>query len=345
MPDMPADDPTWLAVRAAWRSTLDGDRFDPDQGLADTGADSLRLMQFALRLERALGRRIAYDLLSPQTTPRSLAAALARPPADAPHLPRVHFLPGLGGDNGMLPMLRTGFGARFEFVRTDPPGLDQAGALLCDLDATAAWIASRIEAAQPDGSLRIAGYSMGGLQAFEAARHLVARGRDVALLCLFDAVPMRGSLRRLLDAMRAPGQLPRKLRERLPRIRRGDRLGAYQSLWVDLALRIGAYGLASKAARATAHPEAPDDYGEPDIFALWSMRVRAARAWRPTRLRVNTLLIVSEDGTRWGAVRFWRRLAAPMTVVPVPGSHDALPASCARSDALRRVLDGVQAVA
>jgi len=55
-------------------------------------------------------------------------------------------------------------------------------------EAAAAYVA-QIEARQPEGPLHLAGYSYGGLVAYEMARLLAARGRKVESVILFDTYP------------------------------------------------------------------------------------------------------------------------------------------------------------
>ncbi len=55
-------------------------------------------------------------------------------------------------------------------------------------EAAAAYVA-QIEARQPEGPLHLAGYSYGGLVAYEMARLLAARGRKVESVTLFDTYP------------------------------------------------------------------------------------------------------------------------------------------------------------
>ena len=48
----------------------------------------------------------------------------------------------------------------------------------------------------PEGPYSLAGYSLGGLIAYEMARQLKAMGKEVKILALFDAVAERSHHRR-----------------------------------------------------------------------------------------------------------------------------------------------------
>jgi thioesterase domain-containing protein len=54
----------------------------------------------------------------------------------------------------------------------------------------AAHYVEEIVSFRPQGPIYLAGYSVGGLIAFEIARQIHRRGRQVALLALFDSVPI-----------------------------------------------------------------------------------------------------------------------------------------------------------
>src|SRR5262249_10086566 len=57
------------------------------------------------------------------------------------------------------------------------------------LEAMAARLCNQVCAFQPEGPICLAGYSFAGLLAYEIARQLVRRGRQVAKLALFDTGP------------------------------------------------------------------------------------------------------------------------------------------------------------
>ena len=318
--DAPGDSVT-TAIETAWHTILDADSFDPQRQLIDTGADSLRVMQFVLHLEQTLGRKIAYDLLSPETTPVTLARSLREGRRLSAELPRLFYLSGLNGtDYQMVGHLRAALGNGIAVVHARAPGLAEPRALVCDMAATAAWIAADIMAAQPTGDIRLAGYSVGGMQAFETARHLVAAGRRVALLCLLDPIPRRSLARVARDVLRRPGLLGTKLRDHMPRVAPTERKSAKHGMLVDAALRLGAYGLAGKAVRLTE----PSNRADAEIFSLWRRRLLATRRWRPRPLEVDALLVLTDDGVRLEAARFWLQYIGGLRIVTVPGSHDLL---------------------
>lgn len=67
------------------------------------------------------------------------------------------------------------------------PGVDQAAKAYASLQEQLADYASVIGAAQPEGPLRLAGWSVGGLLAYELARVLRDQGREIECVAMLDA--------------------------------------------------------------------------------------------------------------------------------------------------------------
>ena len=68
-------------VRVAWLETIPGP-FDPKQSWGATGADSLATLQLLLRLEKASGRKLAFDLLHYDITATDIAHLLDKAATD-----------------------------------------------------------------------------------------------------------------------------------------------------------------------------------------------------------------------------------------------------------------------
>lgn len=320
------DRQVFALVCDAWRATLPHDAFDPDRSLGDAGADSLRVMAFVLRMEQALARPIALDLLHAGATARTIAVGIGGTPAPSAADGRtpLFFLPGIGGDEPVMAEFRRAFADRIAFTLIDHPGAEQPAALLEDLSATAGIVAERIAGLRPAGPIRLAGYSFGGTLAAEVARRLLVQGREVAFLWLLDVVPPRSPARRVLDMLGMPSTMWRRLVARLPRLRRHPGQGLARSVAFDAALRIGAYGVASRVARREVGVGALGDLSTADRFRLWHHRAQALKTWVPARIDLPALLVASDDGMAARAPAFWRRLIPDLVVVTVPGEHGAL---------------------
>ena len=68
-------------------------------------------------------------------------------------------------------------------------GLAPGDVPLATIEEMAARYVAELRRVQPQGPYRLAGWSFGGLAAFEMARQLNAAGDDVALLAVLDTGP------------------------------------------------------------------------------------------------------------------------------------------------------------
>ncbi|HEY1738937.1 MAG TPA: thioesterase domain-containing protein, partial [Acidimicrobiia bacterium] len=193
----PASSSTESRMRALWQEVLGIAPIGLDENFFDLGGTSLG----ALRLLSAIHDRLGVDLplsaMLHSATPRILAALVDRSGE---------------GDLDLVVPMRAGAGARplfivhgllgdvFEFrwlvahVETPRPiyglrarGLDPNCEPQVRVDAMADEYVQQIKRVQPNGPYAIAGYSFGGLVAFEMARQLVGAGERVDRLILLDA--------------------------------------------------------------------------------------------------------------------------------------------------------------
>jgi thioesterase domain-containing protein len=209
------------------------------------------------------------------------------------------------------------------------------------LSATAMEVAAEIARRQPDGDIRLMGYSYGAALAYEVASQLQAHGRRVAFLGLIDLLPVRGILLRLAYALCSPAALGRKLAARLPRLDRARQAPATQTLLIQAAIRLDAHGLASRLARAKADREGLDTAAA-DWLEIHHCRAQALHRWRPVPIDVPALLIASDDGVLAGSPHFWRSRIAGLKVARVTGSHHDLNAGPANTSAAKLLREGLQ---
>ncbi len=181
-----------------------------DDSFFDEGGHSLTAIELLLAVEEEFGVRVSVSTLYRAQTPRALVAAIddsgigdpraaaghdedegaylvpiqplgTRPPMFAIHVLGVDcafFRPlsaRLGDDQ---PMYGLGQPTHDADLRTDGP---------TSVAGIAATYVAEINRVHPDGPLVLVAISLGGVVAFETAQQLVASGRDVELLALFDA--------------------------------------------------------------------------------------------------------------------------------------------------------------
>jgi amino acid adenylation domain-containing protein len=175
-----------------------------DTGFFEMGGSSLQVM----RLVDLIGRETAIDLgvtevfLHP--TPRALAARLdairsgdgsGASAAAGPLVPLsqgegklpLFLVHAVGGTVAGYAGLSQDLGGVFRVQGIQSPGLTGPGKVAGSLAGLADEYVALIRAAQPDGPYRLAGWSMGGVVAFEIARRLERDGARVGALVLLDA--------------------------------------------------------------------------------------------------------------------------------------------------------------
>lgn len=323
------------AVERAWTQTLPHTPFDPEMSWEDAGADSLKSLQLVMRLEEALERTIAYDVLSGQVTPRLLARRLAEDGAatvpGAADLPRVFLVPGIYGDAPALASLRAAFADQVTLELVDLPGLHHPIALLSDLDATVEMLADDIvRRSGPDEPISIMGWSFGGLIAVELAHRLREAGRVVAMLCMLDsfvgdqpATPKDDAARSRAVGLTVVRRIRKNglrwLRRRVP-VRRGETLRHYGSRLVFSALiRLDLLEAARRWNRGSSLP--PEKAYQRHKILTGTSRKRAMKAWQPRPLPMPTFLIVTDDGMIRQVPDRWARYCPKLRVVHVPCNH------------------------
>lgn len=108
---------------------------------------------------------------------------------------RVFFLTGIGLYDGIAQGLNGNATAYGVYIPEDPHAVRQRSLTVPDLARAYVELIATI---QPHGPYHLAGFSFGGLVAFEVAQQFRARGEQVGLLALIDAfvprVGMRGAM-------------------------------------------------------------------------------------------------------------------------------------------------------
>lgn len=181
------------AVKYAWSVVLDAKSFEEDRPWNETGGDSLKALELWFYIEDRLGFKLPLDTMSENTTPSSLIATirdhqgrLDQGTAEHSDVPVVFLLPGIQSDDPALARFRAAFGKNVRFKTVDYPGWRQTVADGGKFDAIADAVFKTICAEPVCDVYRLAGYSYGGLIAFEVARRLAASGRRVGFLGLLD---------------------------------------------------------------------------------------------------------------------------------------------------------------
>lgn len=308
-------------VQAAWTATLRDMPFDPERSWEDSGADSLNDMQLVLRLEEALGRAVAFDMITRDMTVDMLARRLTMRFNGAAHFGSVptpqhsaFWLSGIHGDGPHEAEFRRAVADHVQFSTLDLADIRHPVAVLKDVQATATVCAGRIQMLQPRGPVRLAGYSFGGLVAFETAVQLTAAGRQVVFLAMLDTMaglPMSIPLRRM-DAIAWRGLRPGE----------GERPQRWlKRLAAQRLLASGATGVIRHIALWTDRRSNGRQMSWFSQQARLRFRWQAMRRYRLVSYAGPTLLVYSDEHVAANPVTRWQETCSDLRMVHLPGSH------------------------
>jgi amino acid adenylation domain-containing protein len=190
--------PAEHALAEVWREILNV----PDVGAMDDffelGGNSFLAVRLMSRIQKQFGKRLPLAALIGAGTVRGIAAMIDH--ANVPATPPAHLVAlREGGDAAPLFCVHPGEGTVLCYrgmVREMAPGrpvyglqaldFEMGRAPLVRIEEMAARYVTALRARQPEGPYLLAGWSYGGLVAFEMARQLAGAGQEVARLFLFD---------------------------------------------------------------------------------------------------------------------------------------------------------------
>jgi thioesterase domain-containing protein len=272
-----------------------------------------------VEIEEAFGVRVPPSQLMQTTTLADMAAAIDRQP-EAPPASRLVGIqtegrrPPLfwvhGGGGLVLGVSRLAFhlGSEQPLYAFQPRGFDGKDPPLDVMEDIAADYIQAMRAVQPRGPYRIAGFSFGGLAAFEMARQLDAVGEKTAFVGIVDSgCPVSFPLfhlarQRALYLWHVPP------RQKLTSLRRfGTRqVRRVQSLLGQQPTRVGAWVLT---------PEVAPEVGQALERAGWNYNPRPW-AGRVTYFRCESP-IDPGAGARWA-----RWATGGVEIIDIPGTHN-----------------------
>ncbi len=201
-----------LALQQIWEEVLKVSPIGVDENFFRIGGNSLLAIYIVVSIRERLGRELPVPVLVQAPTIEGLATVLQEEPTPQlfPALvplqtkgakPPLFVVHGAGGNVFYFVELARLLAAR------DPErpfyGLQARGLLtgeepLLSIEAMATTYQDAIRSVQPTGPYHLAGYSMGGLVAYELARRLAAEGEEIAFVGMFDAM---ANLRMQLSSM------------------------------------------------------------------------------------------------------------------------------------------------
>ncbi|WP_186400374.1 non-ribosomal peptide synthetase [Stappia sp. P2PMeth1] len=329
-------------VLEVWSQALGqgGGRPRLHDGFAESGGDSLAAVRLLAGIERAFGLALSVaDLAAAPTiaaqarllrerlpsgppagagdpTAPSLLVPLRRAP-DAVTAPTLFLLHPVAGTISCYGDLAAALGPDWSVHALRASGLLPGESVAPpDLPALAARYAGLLRTVQPKGPYRLAGWSMGGVLAFEIARHLTAAGERVDVLALLDSYTP-GEVRRIEPDEGSAAAGRAETAEAMAFAR--DLLGGEA---VDLAAGADiAEQLLAAPAFARSHPGmTADDLRR--LFAVFVANRAALAAYEPAPLDVPLTLVRTRQGLDRLGAPDWQGLAAgKIALIEADGDH------------------------
>jgi len=191
------------AVKIAFETVLGAENPSEDDDFFELGGDSLMALSLFLNIEDATGHTLPmtaiYDastigkltdrLLSSKSSGRSTCLVELRPAKSRQSGPPLFLLHGMGGSVMILRDLARRIGGTRAVWGIEAQGMDGVAPAFDRVEDMAKAHIADLRTVAPNGPYLLAGYSFGGLVAFEMARQLVHAGEEVALLALLDTFP------------------------------------------------------------------------------------------------------------------------------------------------------------
>ncbi|GIF96875.1 thioesterase domain-containing protein [Catellatospora citrea] len=308
-----------------WQRVLGRDVVVPSDNFFDLGGDSIRALLVCAQVKAELGVRLSVNDFYQMPTVAELTTVLrsrahGRPEtslveiATAGHGLPLYFLHAASGEVMFLRWIRPDTLSRTVFgIRA--AGFDLSVAPARTVEEMAERYVREILARSPDQPVMLAGFSAGGVIAYDMARRLTARGVPVPYLGLIDP-PVPG----------APAEHPDETVQSLMQARLEMLLGIYQ-----LPTSFGQRAQAVTALRQAG--VVPADYSA-ELFErtleIWGLNAMATQLYRPDTAYAGPAVIytsaaaatVPDAGTLGGLAATgdpytagWARLLPPDTPV------------------------------
>ncbi len=208
-----ADIRGWIVDEIARSLNIDRSEVDTAAPLDRLGVDSLGAIGMTGGLAAYLDLDLPATLMWDYTSIDSLAEALADRDGPAPSAVRpgvvdlqpqgeavpLFCFPGQRGHPVSFAPLAGQVGLPHPFYGLVVPGMNGEQKPLTSVEEIAGAMLEKVRLVQAKGPYQLAGYSFGGLLAYEAAQQLAAMGETVSLLAIYDTFTPSGCV------LRAPG--------------------------------------------------------------------------------------------------------------------------------------------
>ncbi|MEX2600595.1 MAG: amino acid adenylation domain-containing protein [Balneolaceae bacterium] len=188
-----------LRLLNIWQELLDDPSVGHDDNFFDAGGHSLIAVRLMAAIGVEFGRHLPLATLFQNPTVAQLARQLKKEGSSDLWSPLVEIRPGSPGNRPLFCAPGAGGNVLYlqplsKFIRKETPfwglqpaGLDGLSSPATTVEELASCYIEGIEKLNPDGPWQLSGHSFGGTVAFEMARQLRQKGREVGRLILLDS--------------------------------------------------------------------------------------------------------------------------------------------------------------
>ncbi|HEX7334998.1 MAG TPA: amino acid adenylation domain-containing protein [Pyrinomonadaceae bacterium] len=332
----PGTDPTLprdvleLELTRIWEEVLESGPISPKDNFFELGGHSLLAVQLIDKVERLVGLQIPLSSLFEGATVEQMASMLRQRVGKISEQslvtiqgegtrPPLFLVHSASGNVMSYIALARRLGSEQPVYGLQSKGLDPDREPTVRVEDMASEYLEELFNVQPDGPYFLAGWSMGGVIAFEMARQLTAQGKSVAPVLLIDATIQTGRFKTngwddysLLLALAQHHGLYWD---------DGDHtLDDLRSLSLDEQLAL----LLEKGA---GYNQFPLNMGVPQLrhlFELFKVNSHANLRYRPAKSEQQIILLQAADAPPRHAatvLRRWRKVAEVVEVHRLPGDH------------------------
>jgi len=186
-----------LQLAQIWEQVLEIQPISIIDNYFDLGGDSLRALRLFDQIEQTFGKKLSLATLIQAPTLEQLAEVIGQesesvsfrslvPIQPSGSKPPLFCMHGNGAHVLAFQDLAQYLGADQPFYGLQARGVDGVTTPLNRIEDMAAAYIEEIRAVQPKGPFYLAGFSSGGVVAFEMAKQLHAKGEEVAFVGLLD---------------------------------------------------------------------------------------------------------------------------------------------------------------
>ncbi|QLE55362.1 amino acid adenylation domain-containing protein [Nostoc sp. TCL26-01] len=182
-----------------WETVLGIQPIGVQDNFFDLGGNSLLAVRIFTEIEHKFSQKLPLAALFPSGTVEAIAHLIHQQKYKSEHLwsslvamqpqgskPPLFLIHSLGGEILCYRHLVNHLGLEQPVYGLQPQGLDGQQPPLVRIEDIAAHYIQEIQTIQPQGPYFLAGYSFGGLVAFEMAQQLHRQGEELGLVAMFD---------------------------------------------------------------------------------------------------------------------------------------------------------------